>query len=158
MNLRSLIHSFRKDRDSAKGVVWLEIGNGYRFSCRWLPNGRGGSHPVELTFHHEARGLHRAITDEDGRFIQFPGVVEGAWCEQLTWPFRPQMDFTFSWDTTEDRKRPVRLYWTVQPDGRYYGDDGDFGMDTDVEIVLYADLDRRGRFTAPFQFREKAKK
>lgn len=37
----------------------------------------------------------------------------------------------------------------VQPDGRYYADDG-FGREDDEEVTLCTLPDQRGRFAAPF--------
>ena len=43
------------------------------------------------------------------------------------------------------------MYWQVQPDGRYWGDDGGFGIENDEEVILQASVDMDGCFTGPFR-------
>lgn len=128
----------------------IRVFEGYYFSYQNLPNGWGGYHPVNLTFNHDEKGLHKQITSEDGTFLEFPGVVEGSWRQDLVHTFREQIEFVFSYNRPSNEKDLLDFCWMVQPDGRYYADEDGFGMENDEEIVLVAGLDRQGRFTGPF--------
>lgn len=44
----------------------------------------------------------------------------------------------------------AEFHWIVQPDGRYWADDGGFGMENDVEIELCAKFNKEGIFVTPF--------
>ena len=128
----------------------IRVYEGYYFSYNFVPNGRGGYHPVNLTFNHDEKGLHKQITDEIGRFLEFPGVTEGPWRQDLKHPFREQMEFVFNTGRPSDENALLDFHWTVQPDGQYYADEDGFGMENDEEIVLVTGMDRQGRFTGPF--------
>lgn len=40
--------------------------------------------------------------------------------------------------------------WTVQPDGRYWADEGGYGMTDDNQVTLYALFNKEGRFITLF--------
>lgn len=128
----------------------IRVYEDYYFSYNFVPNGWGGYHPVNMTFNHDEKGLHKQITDGNGCFLEFPGVTEGAWRKDLEHPFRKQMEFVFNTGRPSDENALLNFYWTVQPDGRYYADEDGFGMENDEEIVLVTGMDRQGRFTGPF--------
>lgn len=132
----------------------IRVYEGYYFSYDFVSNGWGGYHPVNLTFNHDEKGLHKQITDGTGWFLDFPGVVEGPWRQDLEHPFREQIEFVFNTGRPSDESDLLNFYWTVQPDGRYYADEDGFGMEDDEEIVLVTGMDRQGRFTGPFHERK----
>lgn len=105
----------------------------------------------EIIFVDENRGIQKTIVDNRGRIHKFPGIVkEDFWVksvENSTWllpVIRYRTDFEYKGDKW-------LVLWEIQPDGRYWGDDGGFGMEKDVEIVLYTYLDMNGDFTGPFR-------
>ena len=128
-----------------------DLEDGYYFSYQEKPNGRGGFHPVNLTLNHDASGLHEKITDSEGWFLNFPGVVDGDWQNKLTHPFREKMEFVYGVKPTS--QGGWEFFWEVQPDGMYYMDDDGFGMENDIEIQLMSYMDRHGRFICPFYLR-----
>lgn len=132
----------------------IRVYEGYYYSYSFVSNRWGGYHPVNLTFNHDEKGLHKQITDGTGWFLDFPGVVEGAWRQDLEHPFREQIEFVFDTGRPSDENDLLDFYWTVQPDGRYYADEDGFGMEDDEEIVLVTGMDRQGRFTGPFHERK----
>lgn len=131
----------------------LNVYEGYYFAYHFVPNGWGGYHPVNLTFNHDEKGLHKTITDRRGMFLDFPGVEDGRWRNSLSHPFREQMEFVFHTGRPSNENDLLNFYWTVQPDGRYYADEDGFGMEDDKEIVLVTGMDRQGCFTRPFRSR-----
>lgn len=44
--------------------------------------------------------------------------------------------------------------WKLNPDGRYYMDDGGYGMTDDVEVEIYGYIGRNGRVLEPFRMIE----
>ena len=43
------------------------------------------------------------------------------------------------------------MSWQINPDGRYYMDDDGYGMTDDIEITLYAYVDRSGKPLVKFR-------
>ncbi len=124
-----------------------DLGDGYALHEEDVPNSLGGYHPVNLTLLHNGKKV-RQITDETGTFLQFPGVVPGAWEAKQTYPFQPCTRFTFWMGPFQDGKAPVE--WLLQPDGRYYADEDGFGWEDDEDIVLHSLMDTTGKFIVPF--------
>ena len=139
-----------RTRRGERPLAKTEVFEGYYFSYQNVPNGYGGYHPVNLTFNHDKKGLHKQITSEDGTFLEFPGVVEGSWRQNLSHTFREKIEFVFRCRRPSNENDLLDFCWMVQPDGRYYADDDGFGMEDDVEIELVPGFDRQGRFTGPF--------
>lgn len=46
----------------------------------------------------------------------------------------------------------ARVSWQLNPDGRYYMDDDGFGMTNDVEIEIYAFVDKELNILVPFRY------
>lgn len=46
----------------------------------------------------------------------------------------------------------ARVSWQLNPDGRYYMDDDGFGMTSDVEIEIYAFVDKELNVLVPFRY------
>ena len=101
----------------------------------------------------DAEGMHhKVIIDEEGNFMDFPGIEQGRWTIYLERPVKfdgsERNEFGVVLLRHEDG---FRCFWTIQPDGRYWSDDDGFGAEDDFEIILYADLDNKGNFTSPFR-------
>ena len=45
----------------------------------------------------------------------------------------------------------AEMSWQINPDGRYYMDDDGYGMTDDIEITLYAYVDRSGKPLVKFR-------
>ena len=43
------------------------------------------------------------------------------------------------------------ISWQIQPDGRFYCDDDGYGGGNQNEIILKAEIDRKGQFITPFK-------
>lgn len=140
-------------RYNADGSTDLDCRKGYYFNYFNVSNFLGGYHPVNLTLKNDEKGICEQITDAQGRFLHFPGVVDGAWQKHVSGPFLEEMRFAFEWGFPKKDSDLLEFVWTYQPDGRYYGDDDGFGMEHDVEIVLAAGMDGQGRFTERFHVR-----
>ncbi len=125
------------------------LGDGYYFTYENAKNGLGGFRPINLTLCSDETGLKKNITDGDGYFINFPGVVDGDWREDLTYKFIPKMRFTYFIEPFNSDGL-LKFIWVVQPDGMYYADEDGFGMENDVEIELVSYMDKNGNFTVPF--------
>ena len=61
---------------------------------------------------------------------------------------RPQICFRTDFERRSGR---IIMLWQIQPDGRYWEDDGGFGGSSDEEVTLYAFLDEKGNFDGPFR-------
>ena len=114
--------------------------------------GRNGNGEVAEVFLYDPKNFHyKVIVTKNGYFKDFPGIIQGSWTKYIEGEFdfdAGQVQFRTSFEKCDDG---YRCLWEIQPDGRYWGDDYGFGMDNDVELVLYADLDERGVFKGPFQ-------
>lgn len=126
-----------------------DLNLGYYVTYREVPNGKGGYHPVDLTLHHDSKGLHRKITGRFGQFCAFPGICHGGWEKNLTSRFWPVVNFVYEIGPFEHGL--ARFEWMVQPDGRYYADEDGFGMEDDDEIWLYSYLGTDGKFKGKFR-------
>ena len=95
---------------------------------------------------------HKVIIDEEGYFVDFPGIEQGRWTIYLERPLKfdgsERNEFGVVLLRHEDG---FRCFWTIQTDGRYWADDDGFGAEDDFEIILYADMDNKGNFTGPFR-------
>ena len=101
-------------------------------------------------FVNEELGIRRLLLDDMGRIHNFPGIRKKAfWAEKIPDNgLAPRCRYETSF--TKGEKGWI-MRWTVQPDGRYWADEGGFGMENDTEVVLYAVLDDAGNFTGPFR-------
>ena len=133
-----------------EGSHSCELDGGLYFTYDQVSNFMGGYVNVNITLRRRGvPGLAAPVTDREGRFLHFPGAEEGSWRRDLTGELVPQCRFRCWISREEDGK--LWFEWMVQPDGRYWGDDGGFGMDHDVEVTLHAPMDEDGRFTGPFR-------
>lgn len=128
------------------------LGDDYRLLSDQERNGLGGGIDVNICLFHGQK-LIRRITDKNGIFLDFPGVKPGDWECDLNGSIRPQVNFTISCKPFREDGL-AEFEWLVQPDGRYWMDEDGFGMENDDEIVLYAKLDKKGRFVTPFMSKE----
>lgn len=103
---------------------------------------------AEIRFENLQTGTKRVIVDDSGRIQGFPGIAhrdliskysDALNSEQIRYPSRISL-----------LGQQYALIWQIQPDGRYWEDDG-FGATSEDEIKLYARLDEEGCFVEPFR-------
>lgn len=119
---------------------------------QWVTFGRNGyGELAEVVLSRPERNYHKIIVNHEGRFEDFPGIIQGKWINSIAVRFdfnegriRFRTDF-------EKHGDGYRCLWEIQPDGSYWADSDGFGADNDMEIVLYADLDADGCFLSPFR-------
>ncbi len=129
-------------------LITEQLGNGCYITYNEASNGFGGYHPVNLVFHNPEKKLCRQITNDLGVFVNYPGHESGRWETKLTMTFLPATRFVINvYDFVDG---VCRFAWMVQPDGRYWEDEDGFGMTSDDEVWLYADINDRGEFVTPF--------
>lgn len=120
---------------------WLTFGNHmYR---------RNGER-CDVEFVDKRLGIRKTIVDNYGNIIDFPGIEKGKWMEFLESEkfLQPVIRFRTDFEKYDDTH--YIMIWEVQPDGRYWDDDG-FGGTNDMEVRLYALIDHMGCFTGPFR-------
>lgn len=104
-----------------------------------------------ITFVCRERNIRRPILGGKREIFQFPGIAEPEEVlkhmesEQLP---GPTGQFGFH---VERKGSRFLVLWTIQPDGRYWADEGGFGGTNDLEVQLYTYLDADGRYTGPFR-------
>ena len=97
--------------------------------------------------------IKKTLVEENGRIVDFPGIEE--WtkkyvhCDLEGNSLDPFVKYGVSFSSYNSTI--FTMYWTVQPDGRYWADEDGFGMTNDLEIVLFTHIDDRGCFTGPFR-------
>ncbi len=94
-------------------------------------------------------GLQTPLVESDGSICGFPGVEYSDELRRVLGErvLRPVIRYEAVFEKLGDG---FIMVWTVQPDGRYWGEDG-FGDEDEPAVALYACLDARGRFTWPFR-------
>lgn len=97
----------------------------------------------------ERRKIRKMLVDAVGNIQNFPGIVEQEfWKKEVSAnATNPQICFRTAFERRADR---WIMLWQIQPDGRYWEDDG-FGMEHESEVTLYTYIDGNGDFTGPFQ-------
>lgn len=128
--------------------IHFDLGEGYYFAMEERNNGVGGYATVTIGMY-KGEELIRQISDRTGSFLEFPGVEHGEWEDELKFSFEEAARFTVRFRKFGEDGL-AELFWTVQPDGRYWADDDGFGMEDDMEIVLCAKIDKNGQFVTPF--------
>lgn len=130
-----------------KAKYRMDLGDGYYITYNEKANRYWiGRHYVDIWLHNENEEQPiKKITDSVGNFLEFPGIIEGDWCEKLKGGLNWRIDFT-CW--ISEFEQDISLFsWKVQPDGRYW-EDRDFL--SEEEIVLYAYMNKHGEFVTPF--------
>lgn len=143
---------FRKKEEMKKPRYSYNLGNGYCLTYENRGNSLGGYADVNVWFCKDEKPI-RQITDETGKFLNFPGVEPGSWEKKLTRPMEPVTRFSVSYNPFKEDGL-AEFVWLVQPDGRYWEDEDGFGAENDEEIKLYAKLDQNGQFVTPFWEKE----
>lgn len=121
---------------------------------QWITYGnhlyRGPREIAEVIFFSKSKDIRKTIVDNNGVIINFPGIAEPEKVHQYIEcdTIYPVIRFETVFErTSKDR---ILMIWEVQPDGRYWDDDG-FGSDNSLEVCLYTHLDSNGNFTGPFR-------
>ena len=130
-----------------KKYFYKDLGEGYQLKYREKANGCGGYHSVDMELLKNDVSIKK-ITNKDGYFLDFPGVVDGAWKEKLIGSYEPYIDYVSN--VSEFMNGFALFSWMVQPDGRYYEDETGFGADYEDEVMLYAYMNKNGEFVTPF--------
>lgn len=112
-------------------------------------NGHGET--AEVVLYSQEHNYQKTIIDHEGRFEDFPGIVQGKWIDYLERKFDFDEGQVCYRTSFEKYGEGYRCFWEIQPDGRYWADEDGFGAEDDSEITLYADLDSRGVFKGPFR-------
>ena len=98
------------------------------------------------------KGIRKAII-RNHEIVDFPGLDhEEEW--EKYWSSKQKLQNRVHY-RTEFHAQPdgkIKMIWQIQPDGRYWADEGGFGMENDDEINLFSILDDRGRFLQPFRY------
>lgn len=142
-------------KDPEKAKYWKE--KGVRISqsgpelSRNVTFGRFDSEETEVILRDPELDYEKIIVDRYGIIQDFPGIEKGSWTKYLESAF----DFEtgkIRFRTSCERKNEggFRMLWEIQPDGRYWADEGGFGAEDDYELILFADLDDEGNFIMPF--------
>lgn len=93
----------------------------------------------------------KVIIDNNGRIINFPGVVEDeSWIGELNeGSISPYIRYRSEFTICKDGN--YMMLWQIQPDGRYWADGDGFGSNHDAEIILYSYINNEGQFLQPFR-------
>lgn len=109
--------------------------------------------PVDFTvlFTNEALHIQKEILAPDGSIRDFPGVEysEALTRELGNREISPVVKYDARFQQTEDGG--FLMIWTVRPDGFYWADSWGFGAEDYESVELYAPIDEKGQFTAPFR-------
>ncbi len=99
------------------------------------------------------KGIRKTIVDRAGQIQDFPGFANPEIVLNLMEGLRPCLPSSIHY-RTEFHLQPDGTHlmvWEIQPDGRYWADEGGFGMEDDDEIRVYAYLNDTGDFLTPFR-------
>ncbi len=119
---------------------------------QYVTFGRNGNgETAEVVLSDLEHGYRKVIINHDGFFEDFPGIVQGRWTNYLEGKFNFDAGHVLYRTSFEKHEDGYRCLWEIQPDGRYWADEDEFGAEDDSEIILYADLDGRGVFKGPFR-------
>ena len=99
----------------------------------------------------ETAGTQVQIIDKDGSFCNFPGIKTCPALDAEIDPgkLRPKVIYSSIFQKLENGGH--MMVWTIRPDGRFWMDSWGFGAEDYEWVDLYACLDEKGQFTAPFQ-------
>ncbi len=126
-----------------------DLGEGYCLLYYEVRNGLGGMHPVNYMLCKDNGTVVKQITDADGNFLDFPGIVHGEWERDVEGEFSQCVRFVAGVYPFENGR--AKFKWMYQPDGFYFCDDSGFGAEDDVEIWLCSYFDKNGDFVQPFE-------
>ena len=100
----------------------------------------------------EKRGIRKQLVNSNGVIQNFPGFSDKEKLAKLVGEkvLIPQIRFRTSF---EKQDSGWKMFWQIQPDGRYWEDEDGFGGTNDEEVTLFTYVDENGDFTGPFQLR-----
>ena len=98
----------------------------------------------------EKRGIRKMLVNSQGVIQRFPGFKDKEKLAKLVdaYALTPQIRFRTSFEKRDAR---WKVYWQIQPDGRYWEDEDGFGGTNDEEVTLFTYVDENGDFTGPFE-------
>lgn len=103
-----------------------------------------------VVFCNPEKGIEKTIVDDNGNFLDFPGIANADVVKQLLHEGSVAPAAEYDCSFSEDSQGRYLVKWQVQIDGMYWADDG-FGAEWDDVVWLYTYLDDEGRFTGPFR-------
>ena len=104
-----------------------------------------------VLFMNEETGASKVIVDEKHRIYDFPGIENEQEIKKYLssdFDLKPYAEYGSCFERYKDE---YVMYWTVQPDGRYWEDEDGFGGTSDPEVILYSLINKDGNFTGPFR-------
>lgn len=130
-------------------ITKLDVGEGYYITYRYVANGWGGSHAVNITVNrYDDEWYYYEVNDKYGCFHDFPGFEPGKWQADIEEGYADAVRFGFGMTDFVDGKSVT--CWMVQPNGIYLDDEYGFGAEDFREIVVYSVMDATGHFLIPF--------
>jgi len=126
----------------------IDLGDELYVTYLETPNYSGVSRKADMTLWKYPNILINKITDIWGYFFYPVPIID---VEGFRHGYRvagPQIEFS---SHIFPFKNNLALFeWTYQPDGRYFSDEDGFGAENCEEIILYAYMDKEGKFITPF--------
>ena len=122
------------------------------FHNRFVQGFLNGIKSDTVIFYNMKKKILRKIIDQ-GTICDFPGIAN----EELVLSYyegssiSPVTRYHYGCERYDKEGHPFIMYWTVQPDGRYYADADGFGAEYQTEIRLYSFIDDEGEFEGPFR-------
>lgn len=91
------------------------------------------------------------IVDLEGNICNFPGIEpsEALCAEMNIYKIHPVVTYSATFKACKNGCH--LMIWTVRPDGRFWMDSYGFGAEDYEWVDLYAYIDEKGQFTAPFK-------
>ena len=126
----------------------IELGNDLYLTYRTMPNYIGGYHKTDITLWKYPNTMVEKITDIFGCLFYPVQIIDVEGFRTGHHRCGPQMEFL--WDISPFENRYALFEWTYQPDGWYFADSWRLGREDQEEIILYACMDKHGRFVTPF--------
>ena len=132
----------------------LDLGNDLYLTYSNKPNYIGGSRAADITLWKFPDIMIEKITDNFGYFFYPVEIKETKGFRHSSHKLGPSINYSFN---ISPYKNDYAMFeWTYQPDGRYFSDEQGFGADHCDEIVMYAYMDKQGRFVTPFSVKKPA--
>ena len=97
------------------------------------------------------KGITKTIV-KNHEFQNFPGMkADEKWLSEWTSQYPPANWVRYRTEIMPQENGSFLLLWEIQPDGRYWADEGGYGWENDKDICLYSTLDEKGTFLHPFR-------
>lgn len=104
------------------------------------------------TFRNPLLGIEKPIVSSDRTILDYPGTEgDEEWLSywKSRFPLKNHVSYPVKYIKMNDGT--IIMVWTIQPDGRYWADEGGYGWEKEKEICLYSTLNEKGEFIHPFR-------